>query len=126
MATDHAKSFVFYDPTGKRWARIRRVLQTAGLIFAVGLAILFLVVITGPQLPALGLPAVAPLVQFGEVPVIIRGERAQKNVPFRMSKPAKPVRYVRSASPVPHPKPAAKAGEGRPLRRTQAIRLLRR
>lgn len=114
----HHPSFVFYDPTGKRWARFRRFLQTGILFAVIAVAILVLVILLSPQLPALGLPPVEHLVGFAEVRGIIAGERAVKNVPFRRAhirKALKDVKYVRSSSPVLHPKIAARMGEDKPV-----------
>ena len=88
-----------------------------GLAIALALftALVVLIIFTGPQLPALGLPAVAPLAQFGEVPGIIRGQKVGINAPYRMLKPKGGVKYVHSASPVLHPRPAAKGLNGAPL-----------
>ena len=66
-----------------------------------------------PQLPVLGLPSVAPVNQIEGVPVNAKG--TPKNVPYRLPRPVKPLRYVRSLSPVIHPKKAVAAGVGRPL-----------
>ena len=56
-----------------------------------------------------------------EIRSIIKGQRAEFNIPFKtpkerkdMRKDAKDVKYVRSASPVIHPKQAAKAGGDKP------------
>ncbi len=114
MATHDGRSFVFYDPTGKRWAVFRRGAQSAALLFSLGLALFVLVLFTGTQLPVLGLPAVAPIGQLSDVPAIIRGQKVQKNVPYRIPKPAN-IRYLRSASPMLHPHPAAKPTSGAPL-----------
>ena len=114
MAIHDGRSFVFYDPTGKRWAVFRRGMQSAALVFGVGVALFVLVLFTGTQLPMLGLPAVAPIGQLSDVPAIIRGQKAPKNVPYRIPKPAN-IRYLRSASPVLHPRPAAKPASGAPL-----------
>jgi hypothetical protein len=38
--TDPVQSFIFHDPSGKRWVRIRRTLQTAS-IFLGALAVAF-------------------------------------------------------------------------------------
>ncbi|HWD98194.1 MAG TPA: glycosyl hydrolase family 18 protein, partial [Bryobacteraceae bacterium] len=89
-------------------------MQSAAVVFAIALALFLLVLFNGTQLPALGLPAVAPIAQLSDVPAIIRGQKAQKNVPYRIPKPAK-IRYLRSPSPVLHPRPAAKALKGAPL-----------
>jgi cellulose synthase/poly-beta-1,6-N-acetylglucosamine synthase-like glycosyltransferase/peptidoglycan/xylan/chitin deacetylase (PgdA/CDA1 family)/spore germination protein YaaH len=114
LATDQPRSFVFHDPSGNRWARFRRIAQSAGLALALLVAVFFLVAVSLPQLPVLGLPAVAPVVA-PEAAALLNGKRVPINVPYRMAKPAKPVRYVRSLSPVIHPKPAAHAVEGKPL-----------
>ena len=109
------RTFVFHDPTGKRWQRFRRTAQIL-LLIAMALATLVIVVgLTGPQLPALGLPSVAQIVEFNEVPSIIRNQKVAKNIPYRIAKPQKPIRYVRSASPVIKPRPAAAAQDGAPL-----------
>src|SRR6185437_1375178 len=89
-------------------------MQSAALVFGVGVALFVLVLFTGTQLPMLGLPAVAPIGQLSDVPAIIRGQKAPKNVPYRIPKPAN-IRYLRSASPVLHPRPAAKPTTGAPL-----------
>jgi peptidoglycan-N-acetylglucosamine deacetylase len=114
MANEDGRSFVFYDPSGRRWAVFRRSAQSAALVFAIALALFLLVLFNGTQLPALGLPAVAPIAQLSDVPAIIRGQKAQKNIPYRIPKPAN-IRYLRSPSPMLHPRPAAKALNGAPL-----------
>lgn len=108
------QSFIFYDPSGKRWIRFRRALQTAGLFLGIGLFLFLLSVLSSPQLPRLGLPTVEHLTSFGEVPGIIRGERTSKNIPF-MKKAARNIKYVRSASPVIHPKLAASVEPSKPI-----------
>ena len=113
--TEKHPSFVFYDPSGKRWVRFRRGLQTFGLLAGLLIFLLILSIFINPQLPGLGLPAVAPLASFAEVKRIIRGERPAKNIPYRMRKAARNIKYVRSASPVIHPKTAASAGESKPI-----------
>src|ERR1041385_4219784 len=100
-----ANSFVFHDPSGRRWVRFQRITGTRGILIALFTAIVILVAFTGSPLPVLGLPAV---VQFHGVPEIIGGRRAGINVPYRLPKPSAPLRYVRSASPVLHPRPAAR------------------
>jgi peptidoglycan-N-acetylglucosamine deacetylase len=112
---DPGNSFIFYDPTGRRWTRFRTTVQLSGIALGLFLATVVLIAFTGPQLPALGLPAVPALPKLSEVPAIIRGQKVSLNVPFRMAKPTGPVKYVRSASPVLHPRPAAKGNNGGPL-----------
>lgn len=112
---EHHRSFVFHDPTGKRWQRFRRSLQT-GAIFLGILAVLFLLsVLVNPQIPALGLPPVEHLPNLGEVPAIIRGEKTVRNIPFRLRRAARNIRYVRSPSPVLHPKTAARIQTNGPI-----------
>src|SRR5579862_1809710 len=102
------RSFVFHDPSGRRWLRFRRGLQTFA-IFAGILVLLFgLSMAVNPQIPALGLPPVEHVPDLGEVPGIIRGERPARNVPYKLRNAARNIKYVRSASPVLHPKTAAR------------------
>jgi cellulose synthase/poly-beta-1,6-N-acetylglucosamine synthase-like glycosyltransferase/peptidoglycan/xylan/chitin deacetylase (PgdA/CDA1 family)/spore germination protein YaaH len=108
------RKFVFHDPSGKRWVRFRRLLQTGSLVAALLLALLILVAFSGTQLPSLGLPAVAHIVSADDLRGIIRGDRVEKNIPYRDKKPVK-IQYVRSQSPVLHPRPAAKGSGGAPL-----------
>ncbi len=115
MPSTKPPTFVFHDPTGRRWVRFRRSMKGLAIALALFTALVVLIIFTGPQLPALGLPAVAPLAQFGEVPGIIRGQKVGINAPYRMLKPKGGVKYVRSASPVLHPRPAAKGLNGAPL-----------
>lgn len=109
------KGFIFHDPTGKRWARLRRLLQVAGVLAAVALVLLGLSILTSPQLPALGLGSVAHVANFTEVRSIIGGEKAVKNQPFSLQREKAKLKYVRSASPVIHPKAAAKVRDDQPL-----------
>lgn len=113
--TEKHPTFVFYDPSGKRWVRFRRGLQTFGLLAGLAVFLLILSIFINPQLPGLGLPAVAPLASFAEVKRIIRGEQPAKNIPFRMRKAARNIKYVRSASPVIHLKTAASPGGSSPI-----------
>src|ERR1051326_5953241 len=106
--------FVFYDPSGKRWTRFRRAFGIGGVVLAVLVLLFILSLISNPQHPALGLPAVQHLANFGEVPVITHGEKAAKAVPFRARK-ALGVKYVRNGgSPLIH-KTAAEAPEDPPI-----------
>ncbi|MDP9169569.1 MAG: glycosyltransferase, partial [Acidobacteriota bacterium] len=114
VADGDQRSFVFHDPSGRRWTRFRRTTQTAGLVVVLSLAMVTLIAFTGPQLKTLGLPEVPPVVGTADLQSIIRGQRAEKNVPFRDPKDAK-IHYVRSASPVLHPRPAARSAAGAPL-----------
>ncbi len=105
--------FVFYDPSGRRWARLRRVLQGGAVLAVLALALLGMSLLTNPQLPALGLGSVAHVGNLAEVRTIIAGERAVRNLPFSAAR--EKVKYVRSASPVIHPKSAAKIRDDQPL-----------
>ena len=108
-------SFVFYDPTGKRWIRLRRALGIAGVALAVFAVLFVLSLISNPQLPGLGLPTVEHLANFGEVPVITNGERAARAIPFHIRKQA-PIKYVRNGgNPVLHPRTAPKPREDQPI-----------
>jgi cellulose synthase/poly-beta-1,6-N-acetylglucosamine synthase-like glycosyltransferase/peptidoglycan/xylan/chitin deacetylase (PgdA/CDA1 family)/spore germination protein YaaH len=106
--------FVFHDPSGRRWARFQRLVKSAGIFAALAVSLFLLSLLSNPQLPSLGLPAVEHLASFSEVPTVIRGERAVKNVPFKLRKAARNIRYIRSASPVIHPQAAARTGPSRP------------
>ncbi len=108
------RSFVFHDPSGKRWAAIRRAAQSTGLVSILLLVIVGLVALSVPRLPGLGLPEVAPVVGTAELRGIVGGEHLEKNVPWRNPKPLK-IQYVRSASPVLHPRPAARQLADAPL-----------
>ena len=114
-ANPQARKFVFHDPTGKRWVRFRRGLQSAGVLAGLVLALVLIAMAVNPQLPTLGLPSVEHLASFSEVPSIIAGEKAYRNVPFRRRHQAKDLKYVHSSSPVIHPKAAARAGANKPI-----------
>jgi cellulose synthase/poly-beta-1,6-N-acetylglucosamine synthase-like glycosyltransferase/peptidoglycan/xylan/chitin deacetylase (PgdA/CDA1 family)/spore germination protein YaaH len=112
---DNPRSFVFHDPSGKRWQRFRRGLQTGAIFFGILLVLFVLSMAINPQIPALGLPPVEHLPNLGEVPAIIRGERPLRNVPFKLRKAARNIKYVRSASPELHPKTAARVKTDSPV-----------
>jgi len=112
---DAHRSFVFHDPSGKRWRRFRRSLQTGAIFFGILLVLFTLSVAINPQIPALGLPPVEHIPDLGEVPAIIRGERPVPNIPFKLRKAAGNIKYVRSASPVLHPKAAARVQTDSPI-----------
>ena len=112
---EEPRPFVFHDPSGKRWARFRRGFGTFIVFLGAGLAVFLLSVTVIPQLPALGLAPVASLPSFEEVRKIIRGEKPALNVPYKLRRAGKNIKYVRSTSPVMHPKIAARTGDGRPI-----------
>jgi cellulose synthase/poly-beta-1,6-N-acetylglucosamine synthase-like glycosyltransferase/peptidoglycan/xylan/chitin deacetylase (PgdA/CDA1 family)/spore germination protein YaaH len=89
-------------------------MQTVALIAGILLAVFVLVALTGPQLPALGFPPVSAMPGASDLSRIIRGDKTKPNAPYR-DPDAKKVRYVRSASPVLHPRAAAKASNGAPM-----------
>ena len=106
-------SFVFHDPTGRRWVRFQRAFGVTGVLAAVLLVLFILSVISNPQLPALGLPAVDRLADFSEVAMITRGEKAAKAIPYKLHKP---VKYVRNGgNPVLVPRTAAKPRADQPI-----------
>ena len=106
-------TFVFHDPTGRRWIRFRRAFGISGIVFAILLVLFILSVISNPQLPALGLPAVQRLANFSEVPIITRGEKAAKAIPYKFHKQ---VSYVKNnGNPVLHPRSAAKPRADQPV-----------
>ena len=110
MLLEEPRAFVFYDPSGNRWLYFRRAAQIGVLFLAMVVIAFLLVGISLPQLPVLGLPSVAPVVNI-DANNLVGGRRIPKNVPYRIAKPSRPVRYVRSLSPVIHPKIAAKAAD---------------
>jgi len=107
--------FVFHDPTGARWTRVRRILAGAAAILSVFLLLVLIAAATSPQLPVLGLPEARHDLGLQEVPAIIRGEKAAKNMPFELRKAAKDVKFVRSNSPVLQPRKAAPVAPAAPV-----------
>jgi peptidoglycan-N-acetylglucosamine deacetylase len=109
------QSFVFHDPSGKRWARFRRAFGVAGIALTVLIVVLVLSLVSRPQLPSLGLQGVERFADFGEVPIVTKGEKAAKAAPFRFHKPRE-VRYVRNGgNPVLHPRTAFTARADQPV-----------
>ena len=122
MATEQNVSFIFHDPSGKRWVRLQRGAQSAVVIGGIALTLFFISMIVLPQLPSLGLPAVSPTNDKREVANIIAGKTAARNIPFKfqrdvrdMRKDAKDIKYIKSNSPVLHPKLAPHTVEGKPV-----------
>jgi peptidoglycan/xylan/chitin deacetylase (PgdA/CDA1 family) len=119
MAEPPVQSFIFYDPSGKRWTRFQRAVQTFGIAFFLLVVLFVLALFANYKLPAIGLPEsqLGTAAQF-EVRSIVRGEKVERNIPFKtqrdMRKDARDLKYVRSASPVMNPKKAAVVGDGRP------------
>ncbi len=119
MSDQPKPEFVFYDPSGKRWKRFSRSLQTAGIAIFLFVIAFLLALFANYKLPAIGLPQtqIATPAQE-EVRSIVRGDKVARNVPFKaqrdMRHDAHNLKYVRSASPVMHPKQAAKIAEGKP------------
>ena len=107
--------FVFHDPSGARWIRARRIFAGAAAILSVLILLLLIAAATSPHLPVLGLPQARHDLALQEVPAIIRGEKAVKNVPFELRKAAKDVKFVRSNSPVLQPRKAAPVAPAAPV-----------
>jgi cellulose synthase/poly-beta-1,6-N-acetylglucosamine synthase-like glycosyltransferase/spore germination protein YaaH/peptidoglycan/xylan/chitin deacetylase (PgdA/CDA1 family) len=106
-------TFVFHDPTGRRWIRFRRAVGVGGVVTAALILLFVLSLISNPQLPALGLPAVQHLADFSEVSLITRGEKAAKAIPYRFRKP---VNYIRNnGNPTLHPRTVPKTRADQPL-----------
>src|SRR5258708_18270940 len=106
------RTFVFYDPTGRRWVRFRRIVGVLGTVAVALIVLLVLALLSNPILPKLGLPSVQHLANFGEVASITRGEKSIKAMPFHPHA----INYVRNGgNPVLHPKTAAKPHEDQPL-----------
>ena len=105
--------FIFHDPTGKRWTRLRRASQVGAVALAVLGVLLVIAIITNPQLPTIALDSVAQIGDRAEVRTIIGKEHTVKNVPFALHK--QPIQYVKSASPVIHQKTAARERSDQPL-----------
>jgi peptidoglycan-N-acetylglucosamine deacetylase len=114
VASEQPRSFVFYDPSGTRWKHFLRIAQSGVLGLALLTVVFAVVGISLPQLPVLGLPSVAPVVRL-ELGGMAPGKRLPKNIPYRLPKPTEPVRYVRSVSPVIHPRQAARTSDDKPL-----------
>jgi len=108
-------SFVFLDPSGKRWVRVKRIVRSGAIFLGIAALLFALSLLSSPQLPTLGLPEVEHLARFSEVPSVIRGEKTIKNVPFKLRKAVQDLKYVRSSSPVTHQKTAARVGASRPV-----------
>jgi peptidoglycan-N-acetylglucosamine deacetylase len=104
--------FVFHDPTGKRWTRVRRSSRVVAVFACLLIALLTLAVFTAPQIPALGLSSVAHVANSEEVRSIIAGEHPAKNVPFVARRERN---FVRSSSPVIHQRIAARVRDDQPL-----------
>ncbi len=112
---DSHHSFVFHDPSGKRWRRFLRGLQTSAIFLGLLVVLFLLSMAVNPQIPSLGLPPVEHIPDLAEVPAIIRGERPLRNVPFKLRNAARNIKYVRSASPVLRPRPAASVHTDSPI-----------
>src|SRR5947209_9346330 len=104
--------FIFHDPTGRRWTRVRHGLRVAAIVVCVLAAVLMLAILTAPQVPALGLGSVAHVANSEEVRSIIAGEHPAKNVPFAERKRRN---FVRSSNPIIHTKIAARVRDEQPL-----------
>src|SRR5258708_29356035 len=105
------RTFVFYDPTGRRWVRFRRSVGVLGTAAGALIVLLVLALLSNPILPKLGLPSVQHLANFGEVASITRGEKSIKAMPFHPHA----INYVRNGgNPGMHPQTPAKPPENPP------------
>ncbi len=104
--------FVFHDPSGKRWTRLRGGARVLAVFACMLIALLTLAVFTAPQIPALGLSSVAHVANAEEVRSIIAGEHPAKNVPFSALRERS---FVRSPSPVIHARIAARVRDDQPI-----------
>ena len=107
-----ATGFVFHDPTGRRWTRVRHSSRVVAIFASLFLVLLIVAVFTAPQIPALGLSSVAHVGNTEEVRSIIAGERPAKNVPFGSRRERN---FVRSSSPVIHQRIAARVRADQPI-----------
>ncbi len=109
------QSFIFHDPSGKRWTRFRRLSQVLLLLAIIAAVLVGFSVLTSPQLPTLGLGSVAHVGNLAEVRSIIGGDKTAKNLPFSLARERTKLKYVRSTSPVIVQKTAAKVRDNQPL-----------
>ncbi|HEY3441428.1 MAG TPA: glycosyltransferase [Paludibaculum sp.] len=108
--------FVFHDPTGRRWVRVRRALGTGGIILLTLISLVALAALSSPHLPRMGLPEVQRVSATNEVPSIIRGEQADVNVPYKaMKTAARQMKYVRGGSVLLRPVSAPVATPEKPV-----------
>jgi cellulose synthase/poly-beta-1,6-N-acetylglucosamine synthase-like glycosyltransferase/peptidoglycan/xylan/chitin deacetylase (PgdA/CDA1 family)/spore germination protein YaaH len=107
-----SSQFVFYDPSGRRWTRFRRLVGILGILVVIFTGLFVLALISNPQLPSLGLPSVEHLANTADIPSIIRGDKPVVNRPFQDPR----VRYIRNnGNPVLRAKLAANPHVGQPL-----------
>ena len=109
------QSFIFHDPTGKRWSRFRRLAQIGIVLGIVAAVLVGLSVLTSPQLPALGLGSIAHVGNLAEVKGIIGHEKARVNLPYALKREKEKMKLVRGATPVVHQKFAARIRDDQPL-----------
>jgi cellulose synthase/poly-beta-1,6-N-acetylglucosamine synthase-like glycosyltransferase/spore germination protein YaaH/peptidoglycan/xylan/chitin deacetylase (PgdA/CDA1 family) len=105
--------FVFHDPSGRRWRRLRRAFRSTGFCITALLLLVAGTVLVSPSLPSLGLPSIEHVGNFKEVRGVLGGERGIVNVPFKLDR--KNIKYVRSANPIVHPRKAASIVPEQPL-----------
>jgi peptidoglycan-N-acetylglucosamine deacetylase len=96
--------FVFHDPTGRRWRRLRAGFQISLVALIALVIVTATTVLVSPTLPSLALSSVEHVGNFKEVRSVLGAEQGGVNVPF---KDRKSIKYVRSANPVVHPRSAA-------------------
>lgn len=109
------QSFIFHDPTGKRWSRFRRLAQIGAVLTVVVAVLIILSVLTSPQLPTLGLGSIAHVGNLAEVKGIIGRQKARVNLPYALKHEKEKMKLVRGATPVVHQKFAARVRDDQPL-----------
>lgn len=105
--------FVFHDPTGRRWRRVRVGIQIACVAFIVLVMVTAATVLVSPTPPSLALSSVEHVGNFKEVRSILGDERGHINVPFKADR--KSIKYIRSANPIVHPRSAASVVPEQPV-----------
>src|SRR3989442_14302312 len=59
--TNHASRFIFHEPSGRRWRRLRRSGLIAGILIAAATALSMASILISPQLPVVNVANVADL-----------------------------------------------------------------
>ena len=105
--------FVFHDPTGRRWRRVRAFFQFGAIAAVALIMVTAATVLVSPTLPSLALSSVEHVGNFKEVRSILGDDRGHINVPFKADR--KSIKYVRSANPIVHPRSAASVVAEQPV-----------
>ncbi len=72
--------FVFHEPTGRRWRRFRRAILSTAIVCSLLAGLTLVSVVISPELPSLGLPAVAHGPHLLRTRNIASGDRAASSV----------------------------------------------